>query len=149
MLAKLRSSGFYFPMAMDTKRAESAMWSVTADILESIDAQAAAHGIPVVFVLLPAVYQVDEKQFHDYIKYFEIDPSNVDLNQPNRLLMAEMEKRGLVVIDTTPALRAALAVGHNELYGRVDRHFGPDAHAVVAEVLRLHLLSNGRLSSDR
>ena len=86
-------------------------------------------------MLIPASYQVNKKTFDWYLNAFEIDPALVDLDQPSKILTAELTRRNLKVIDTTEALRRAYNTGAGELYGKIDPHFSPKGHQIVAETL--------------
>jgi len=69
-----------------------------------------------------------------YEKGFGLDPSKIDINQPQRLMDQQMAQRGLTYVDALPAFRAA-ASRTNQLFGRVDRHFTPNGHALMASVV--------------
>jgi hypothetical protein len=65
----------------------------------------------------------------------EIDPAEVDLDQPSRLLLPELEARAVQVVDTTQILRESFSGDQRPLYGEVDRHFNAHGHEVVADFL--------------
>lgn len=135
LLMRVGLSAHYLPSTLQVSSADSPAWDVTAGILEDITLVAASHDTPVLFVLLPAVTQIEEAASRQYLEALEIDPASVDLDQPNRLLVPRLEARGIPFVDTTPALRAAQAAGRGPLYGRVDTHLSPNGHAVVAEAV--------------
>ncbi len=125
-----------FADAMLSDFADDHMWANTADICADIEAEAARYDIPTLFVLLPAPYQIyADEWLADYLKFAEVDPNTVDLDQPARLLLSEMRARGLTVIDITDALLDVAEADGVRLYGDVDRHFTPHGHAVVADLL--------------
>lgn len=115
--------------------AASPRWTATGQICADLAQEAANRGIKTIFVLLPGVYQVDEQVGLQYARAVGADLSLVDFEQPNRLLSRELAAHGLSVVDTTPALREAHAAGETDLYGKVDTHFGPGGHRVVASML--------------
>jgi hypothetical protein len=114
---------------------------VTVDILADIATTADRYDVPVLFVLLPTTYQINEAEFEWYKTAFELDPTTVDLDQPTRLLQTGLEERNLPVFDTTEVLRAAHRQGIDDLYGRIDSHLGRNGHRVVADYLLPHVLS--------
>jgi hypothetical protein len=119
--------------------ANSLSWAVTADVLAAIEAEGKKYNIPTVFVLLPALYQIDKVEFERARFASGLDKAQVDLDQPQRLLTVESEKRGLVVIDMLKAMREANDRGIKDLYGRVDRHLSPNGHKLIADYLMPHL----------
>ncbi|MBI5667275.1 MAG: hypothetical protein HZC41_04640 [Chloroflexi bacterium] len=140
LLARLGMTAYYFPDVFLVSTEESPMWGVTADILADIAAAAAPYHVPVVYVLLPATYQINAAEFEWYKTAFNVDPATVDLDQPNRLLRTGLEARGLTVLDTTDPLHEAYRGGVVDLYGQVDHHFGAAGHQVVADYLLPHVL---------
>ena len=141
LLARLGLTPYYFPGVMKKATAGFEQWQLTADILQDIERLAASHDTPTLFVLLPASYQVNKKTFDWYLNSFDIDPASVDLDQPSKILTAELTKRKLRVIDTTEALRQAYNTGTEDLYGKVDPHFAPKGHQVVADTLMPYIRS--------
>lgn len=114
--------------------ADSSAWGITAAALTDLAELSAAHETPIVFVLLPSDYQVDRESFEQYVRGFGLDPSTMDMDQPNRILGEALRRAGLNVIDALPALRQAQRPG-TTLYGRVDPHLSPEGHQVVHRLL--------------
>src|SRR5256885_425917 len=96
-----------FPEGLLRQEADSPRWSVTAQILSDIRDLARAHGVPTLFVLIPALYQVDSAEFHRSLRGFRIDSTAVDLDQPDRLLTAAMSAHHLEVYDVLSDFRQA------------------------------------------
>lgn len=136
--AGLTSSGA-FPGALRRELADIEAWEITADTVDRAAASARSRGTPFLVVLIPADYQVDEDLGRKYAEAHGVGPLAYDLEQPNRRLQEELESRGVTVIDTLPALRAAREAGV-ALYGRVDRHTSPAGHRILAEVVGPPLL---------
>jgi len=109
-------------------------WGVTADILATIDSAASSRAVPTLFVLIPAPFQVDSTNLSQYVRGFGIDPATVDIQQPNELMRAELERRGLRVFDPLPAFQDAHSHG-TPLHGVVDPHFSPEGNRLLAELL--------------
>jgi hypothetical protein len=123
-----------FPEGLLRQEADSPRWSVTAQILSDIRDLARADGVPTLFVLIPALYQVDSAEFHRSLRGFRIDSTAVDLDQPDRLLTAAMSAHHLEVYDVLSDFRQAARTG-SRLYGRVDRHPSPAGHDLLERVL--------------
>ena len=51
------------------------------------------------FIILPSAYQVDKKLFNNYLKGFKIDPNQVDLYNPNKLLKKSLAKYDIDLLD--------------------------------------------------
>ena len=63
----------------------------------------------------------------------------MNLEQPSLLLGHLFNAMDLILIDTLPALRAALT-RQGSPFGRVDPHLSPEGHRVVAETVAPVLL---------
>ena len=135
LLMRLGLTGADFPREIQRDFAASPGWAVTGDICAEIAALAASHGAATVFVLIPSSYQVHREQFVTFARGFGLDTTQVDLDQPNRLLGAALRARDLVVVDPLDSLRAAARTGQ-QLFGSVDRHLSPTGHAVIERTLR-------------
>jgi len=146
LLARMGLTASYFSRAMKTSSANSPAWDNTVAILADIKVEADNKDTPIAFVFLPATYQVDKSAFRRYVAMFNIDPAQVDLYQPQRILGEKLISRGITVFDTTAALGQAHADGVKDLYGQVDTHLGPNGHKVVAAYLAPKLL---RLLKDK
>lgn len=111
LLAKMGLTAYYFPDVLFKKEEVSPPWSITADIISAIVKELQQHATPSIVVLLPTPSQVHPYFLERHMKYFNIDPSSVDIEQPNRLLTIELKKRYVAVIDMVPVLREAAASG--------------------------------------
>ena len=130
-LIRLGFTSHTLPPIFLTSEKAAPSWALTADVCRDIAYEAGTHGASTLFVLLPADYQIDEAMGSAYIKAPGLDPNLVDFQQPMRLLTKELEKRELRSVDTTADLTRAFEQGARP-YGRVDRHFSPAGHEVVA-----------------
>ena len=124
----------YFPDYFLKSEAMSERWALTADLSHDLAGAAAARGIPTVFVLIPAPYQVESDVFARYVRGFGLDSAEVDLDQPSRLLFEEFRARDLTVIDALDAFRQAQAAG-TPLFGSVDPHLSPEGHRFLTELV--------------
>jgi GDSL-like Lipase/Acylhydrolase family len=127
-------SADYFPDDLLRREASSPRWTVTAQILRDIRDLARAHKTPTLFALIPASFQVDTGAFQRALRGYKLDPTAVDLDQPERLLGDAMRGYGLDVIDLLPDFRRADRDG-TRLYGTVDPHLSPDGHEVLERLL--------------
>lgn len=142
VLAKARLSGPFarlglqtelgFPPEIVRENAYAPNWTVTAEILAEIAQAARQRQTATLYVLIPSRFQVVEELAWAAAAFYDVDPSQVDLDQPNRRLREELETLGLDVVDTLPEIRARQANGET-LYGSVDSHLGPAGHAAVAD----------------
>lgn len=123
-----------FPVVFRRAEATSGRWRNTADICARIAGRAREAGIATIFVLIPAPHQVDRAVFREYVRGFGIDTSQIDLEQPSRILGEEVRKRGLSLIDALPLFERSYAEGA-QLYGRIDNHLSPKGHEVLAGVV--------------
>jgi hypothetical protein len=110
-------------------------WQNTVETCIEIDDLAEVHGCAVFFVVLPSLIQVDPELMSQYAwaAGFQID--EIDIDQPTKLLVQPMRDSGLKVIDTLEDLREAYRQDRSDLFGRVDTHFGPAGHALVADAV--------------
>ena len=132
-------SSVYFPQEYLAAEANSPRWDITAAILQEIQAEADPHGVPVLFVLIPAHFQVLEDELASHVSAFSLDTLEIRIDQPNDLLGDRLRSRGLEVLDPLPALRAAVDRGEIP-YGRVDSHFNEVGHQVTWEHIRDRVL---------
>ncbi len=124
-----------FPWIYRRSEAASKRWENTAAICAEIASVARGKAIPVIFVLIPAPYQVDANVFQEYVRGFGLDTAQIDLAQPSRLLGEALRAKGLDVVDASPVFRAAQASGRI-LYGKVDNHLSPDGHEVLSGLMQ-------------
>jgi hypothetical protein len=150
LLMRAGLTALYFPDDFLKREATSPRWQMTADICAQIAELGRKHHVPVLFFLVPTDFQVNAETFANYVRGFHIDPSTVDIEQPNRLFGAELRKRGLSVLDALPALRRARAEGRH-LYGKVDPHFAAAGHDVLEQLIEpsvIALMQSGRRGGD-
>jgi hypothetical protein len=152
LLMKLGLSARRFPEVLLRSEADAARWATTGEVLRSIQDEAADEDVPVLFVLLPSVCQLDRRLGAAYAEALGVGEADYDLDQPSLLLGRELERQGLTWLDVLPALQAAHAAGERGLFGAVDTHLGPAGHRVVADAvapsLRQMVLSGKPVESD-
>ena len=116
--------------------AASPRWQVTADQCAEIAGVAAEHGVPALFVLLPAAGQVDRQLGNAYAAAVGVKPEDVDFDQPSRLLAPLLAQQGLHAVDLAAPMRADFEARGEALFGYVDTHLAPAGHAFIARQLR-------------
>lgn len=150
-LMRLRLTEAQFASVYLRSERESERWTITLEICRQIAEVARTHGVPTLFVLIPASYQVDTTIFRQYAEGFGLDPQQIDLDQPNRIMGERLHGTGIPVIDALPALRRAFAEGARP-YGYVDRHFSAEGHEIIADLIQERvaaLLKTGRQAGAR
>jgi hypothetical protein len=128
-------STIYFPEEYSVTEEGSARWDDTALTLLEIAQVAEAHETPILFIFVPAYFQVDARALNQHIRAFGLDPASIRIDQPNDLLGGRLRAMGLRVLDPLPALRAAQDEGLRP-YGSVDTHFSATGHAVTWDFVR-------------
>ncbi len=131
---KLGLAVLTFPPPFLKSEADSVRWDLTADLFEEIGDLAVESGARALFVLVPTPFQVDSADLAIYVRGYDLDPNLIDLDQPNRRLVADLTSRGLTVYDPLLAFRAAHDQGEL-LYGTVDQHFSPAGNELFASLV--------------
>lgn len=118
-------------------RAEEASrrWSVTADLARDTDARVRQAGGRAIFLLLPSIAQIQPEVTRRSAAIQGIAGEALDLEQPNRLLRAALEARGLHVVDALPAIRESASAGERPYFSWIDAHLSARGHRVVAGVV--------------
>jgi lysophospholipase L1-like esterase len=127
---------------------DDSRWDTTAAICANI--KKAAGSTPIVFVMLPAAYQVDETVGESYKTYQDKD--DVDFDQVSRLMNPRLEAQGIVVVDLLQPFRDALKSGYPPTHGSHDTHFNENGHVLTAELVEpylLELLRNGKAAEPQ
>jgi SGNH hydrolase-like domain, acetyltransferase AlgX len=127
-------SPYSFPPQFLKSQADAPRWQVTSGLLAKVNELAKQHGVPALFVLIPAPFQVDSASMMRQIQGFHLDPNAIDLEQPNRILGEQLEAQGLDVYDILPEFREADQRGE-QLYGSVDPHFSPEGNQLFATLV--------------
>jgi hypothetical protein len=146
LLMRIGLSARRFPEAELRSEAGSTRWEVTGEICADIEAEARAHGVETLFVLLPGAYHVEPRLGLAYAKTVGLDSGDIDLDQTSRLLGAALARRGLRNLDLSAPLAELRATGV-ATHGQVDTHLAPDGHAAVARELHepvLRLLTSAQ-----
>ncbi|HXQ29631.1 MAG TPA: hypothetical protein VN848_10205 [Gemmatimonadales bacterium] len=129
-LMRFHLTAVYFPPVLFRREAISPRWNVTADICSDIATLGERAGVPTLFVLVPSPYEVDHSALVQVLHGFGVDSSELDVDQPTRLMREALERRHLRVANPLLTMRAAESQG-TQLYGAVDNHFTPAGHDVL------------------
>jgi hypothetical protein len=138
VLMQLGLTHIEIPIELRRDQATSPRWAITGSILADIDSLARAHGAASLFMLIPSIEQVEPEILQNRARSFHIDPATLDIDQPERLIKAELEKHHLRYFSVREALRAAQQRGVT-LYGRADMHPSAEGHRVMWNTLAPHI----------
>jgi len=99
--------------------------------------------VPFGVVLLPAPQHIYPERFKRYERHFGLEDQDLDPVRPLAALAEKLEKLGLAVLNTLPALRAA---NDRPLVFPDDGHLNALAHAIVAREVAAWLARSLRVS---
>jgi len=133
-LARLGLSDAYFPEYFELDKRNAPYWDATTGVCAAIRREFAAHGVSVIYTVLPTAYQVDPKVFDAYLRSFRIRRETVDLDQPNELLASRFRRESLGFLAPLAEMRRRTTQGV-QLYGAVDRHLNAAGQDAVATLL--------------
>jgi hypothetical protein len=134
LLARFGLTALFFPQVFERNQLDSTCWQITTDICSDIRATFAEQGKPVLFVLLPAPYQVYEEDFYRHLEMFDVAEDSVDILQPNRILAETFAADSLYLTDPLEYLQKRAKKGEI-LFGSVDSHFNVLGHRVMTDYL--------------
>lgn len=127
-------TGFSIPPVFFKNNVNSQAFEVTANICKNISSEFLRYNIPVIFVLIPSVYQVDIITCKRTLNGLNIPYESINLEQPNANLKKLMNRLGLEIIDPLKEMRSIDATG-NKLYGTVDYHLNRSGYRIMAELI--------------
>ncbi len=90
--------------------------------------------IPVLFVIAPTLYQVDDQSWASLLGHYGEDELKYDRTLPNTKLLEFATQHGIKMLDLLPELRRSSQTG-TSLYHRREQHWTPAGNAVVADFL--------------
>jgi hypothetical protein len=147
-LARLGFTSAYFPEVFRKTFAASPDWDSTAEICRQIRREFSRHNTPVIFVLLPASYQVHQEIFESYVDGFAIEQNSVDLEQPNRILGCIFAKDSMTLLDPLEVMRTEASHGIS-LFGKTDRHLNESGNDVVSRYVAHTMAAAPKQTSER
>jgi GDSL-like lipase/acylhydrolase family protein len=121
---------------------KTAGWEMTRQLMDETREVARAAGAHTAVFLIPLFIQASPERLDSFLSSQGLKPSDIELDQPQRL-MAEWGARAAVeVIDLAPDFRAAYAKGAS-LYLVDDGHWNRAGHALAAEIVARELVRQG------
>ncbi len=108
----------------------------TEDALDRWLELAERDGFQVAVTLIPDIVQVDPESWQGALRQLGVAAGDVDPRQPNRLLRAACERRGIPVLDFTDDFAAAYAPARDRgepLYFPIDRHWTAAGHQLAGD----------------
>lgn len=114
-------------------------WQLTTAILAGMRQDAAAHGARLAIAVIPEEFQVADAQLQPALRRYGLDPSQLDLGRPTRMLQMFGSAHGVPVVDLLPVFRAAVSRG-----GRLSNgHWNAAGHLLAAETIYRELAMAG------
>jgi hypothetical protein len=112
------------------------------EMLTGMHQAVATEGATFLVVLFPVRIQVAEKDWDLLGRFYSLDRSQFDLQEPNRRILALCERRGMECLDSLPALRQWYETHGEPVYRtQGDMHFNEIGQRVVAEQLAAYVLA--------
>lgn len=116
-------------------------WSKTLGLLDSMRADATAHGARFVVVVIPTREQVDDTFWRQMLSDFRLDEAGLQRDKPQQMLAAWSASTGTPLIDLLPGFSAEAKSG--PYYFTLDTHWNPAGHALAARLIREGLEKRG------
>ncbi len=120
-------------------------WTQVCSWLARMASWCNAHGARLALLLIPTADQVYPERWATSRARFGLRDDEIDLGQPQRILLDCGRQHGLAAIDLLPALRKAAAGPGPPLYYRSDPHWTPRGHEVAAAEALARLRAEGLL----
>jgi len=140
LLMKFGLNARNFPDIFLKSETTSSKWDITAGLFCDIKKISDQHETPLLLVIIPGEYQVDETLAYDYARAMNIQNDVIDMDQPARLLFPKFEACGLAILDATEPFKQAHGRGFKNLFGKVDTHLSPVGHQLLADLVEPELL---------
>lgn len=141
LLARVGLTRRTIPEAILLENASSPAWDVSGEVMGDLQEVANARGVPLIVSIVPASYQVDPSSLRRSLEAFSIPDSDVDPEQPSRLLAQSFREHGVeTVVDMLPAFRERFAEAGAPLYGSIDSHLSPEGNQFAARLLLPYLV---------
>jgi hypothetical protein len=108
-------------------------WRGTLQNLAGIHAVAEERGIPLLLVIMPDEFQVNENVKKKVFERFQLAPEDYDVESPQKRLKAFAKSRQIAVVDLLEPLREADKL--QRCYHLQDGHWNSRGNAVAAEAI--------------
>ena len=120
---------------------------VMKQLLLEMQLLSATKGIPLLFVLAPSMYQVDEQLWQAMLADYGEAPVNYQADLPNQQLMTFAADYKLAMIDLLPPLKEFTQNG-SKLYHPREQHWNAEGNKRVADILSTTLIEMGWTSDQ-
>ena len=112
------------------------MAEITFRICDNIKRTFEKKNTKVLFILIPASYQINKNLFSQYLKGFNVEPDMVDIKNPQNLFIKRIKetKSNMLYIDLLPALDS-LNKEEGPFFGEIDRHFNEKGHVTTTNII--------------
>jgi hypothetical protein len=120
--------------------------AVARECVRRIAATAAANGARTAIVLVPARFQVDDRNYESLEAIVAESGQQLLRDAASERFASSLSGLGLPIVDMLPALRAAS--GKTRVFMRSTAHFTKDGHEVVADALAGFLNDSGLLDGS-
>jgi lysophospholipase L1-like esterase len=107
-------------------------WRLLSKTLETMNDYAGQAGAQLYVVFIPFEFQSSEILYERSIRKHGQDPSEFDLEKPNRKLAQLCESLEIAYLDLLPAVKEAVSNGY-KLYFIRDGHLNVDGHNFAAK----------------
>jgi hypothetical protein len=118
---------------------KSEFWGATEAVLIELSALAKQNGAELVIAQVPDRFQVEETYWDQWVQKYRLDPSEIDLDAPNRHVQAFARKHGIQYLDLTSPLKARQQE-HQDAYWRIDNHLSRAGNRIIGRSLSAYLL---------
>ena len=106
-------------------------WRLTTAILRRMNREAQQHGAAFLLVTIPSRLQVEEDILQRTLEAARLNISDLDLGQPNKILLEFGIAQNIPIVDLLPVFRAATMEGVR----LSDGHWNKAGHALAAEII--------------
>lgn len=110
-------------------------WTLAEALLGAVRDEAASVGAPLVILVVPDRFQVEDDLWEQAVQELGLDRSAYHRERPNRVLAEIGQRLGVVVVDPLAVLRARASSGAS-LFIPDDPHWNEEGHRLAAEELR-------------
>jgi hypothetical protein len=108
-------------------------WRGTLENLAGIHEVAKERGVPMLLVIMPDEFQVNESVRNKVFERFQLQPEDYDVALPQKRLVAFAKSRKIAVVDLLEPLREADKV--QRCYHLQDGHWNSRGNAIAAEAI--------------
>jgi hypothetical protein len=116
-------------------------WAMTLGLLDRFDEEVHDDGGELAVFLIPLLVQIDADVLRGYLEEMELEPSQLDLDGPQRTMREWGRERGVAVFDLLPEFREASK--HETLYLEADGHWNERGHELGARLVARDLIAAG------